>query len=512
MVVKENTNRIIAYNSAILYVQLAVSTICGFFTIRFVLRALGVDDYGLFALLGSIISMIDVVNTIMVKTTTRFLTVAIGKGNPSEINKQFNINLTIHAAIAVLTLLAAFPIGFWYIGKHLNYAGDIHNAYMVFTFSIIGSIITFIGVPYSGLLRAKENFLATVIPSIISSVVRLFIAIALVYVFSHKLFVYSLTTAFFTAFPTLYFIVYCHRKYPTFVKIKKSFDWPQYKSVLGFSGWIGYGTAATIAKSQGAAILINSFFTTAMNAALGVANTINSYITNFTQNMTLPMLPQITKSYATGNKKRCDELLCMTTKFSFLLMLFISSPFLIDATWSMELLLGRVPQYATYFTILIIIDHLVNTFNHGIETIIFASGKIALYQFVSNTLRLIALVVAYFVLKSGASQFSLYYTYIGCTTIIIILNQYIIHKVLNYDNRILIKNSYLYSILVVVLFVPYLFIPKPFHPAISIIIGMAYLSVIIYFCGLKKVERQYVLQLAKSIFGKVKTVFKLRSR
>ena len=336
---------------------------------------------------------------------------------------------------------------------------------------------------------------------------RLFVAIALVYVFNHKLFVYALTTAFFTAFPTIYYIVYCHRRYPDMTRLRKIFDWTQYKQVLGFSGWIGYGTVATIAKNQGAAILINSFFTTAMNAALGVANTINHYIMNFAQNLSLPMMPQITKAYAVGNKERCDELLCMTTKFSFLLMLFISSPFLIDATWSLELLLGNIPQYAAYFTILIIIDNLVNTFNHGIQTLIYASGKIGLYQFASNTLRILALVAAYFVLKRGASQFALYYTYIACTTIIIILNQLIIHKVLNYDNRILIKNSYLYSILVVVLFLPYLLIRKPFHPAVSIIIGMAYLSVIIYFCGLKKVERGYVVQLVKGGWSKVHNVF-----
>ncbi len=502
----ENTNKIIAYNSSLLYFQLAVSTICGFFTVRFALQALGIDDYGLFALLGSIISMIDVVNTIMVKTTTRFLTVAIGKGVLPEINKQFNINLTIHGVIAIFTLLIAFPIGFWYINHYLNYSGDINNAYMVFAFSTIGSIITFIGVPYGGLLRAKENFKITIIPSLISSVIRLLIALALVYAFSHKLLIYASTTAFFTAFPTFFFIFYCHRKYPEMTRLRKINDWTQYKKVLGFSGWVAYGTVATIAKTQGAAILINSFFTTAMNAALGVANAINQHIMQFAQNLSLPMMPQITKSYAAGNKERCDELLCMTTKFSFLLMLFISSPFLIDATWSLELLFGNIPQFAATFTVLIIIDNLVNTFNHGIQTLIYASGKIALYQFASNTLRIIALVAAYFILKSGASQFALYYTYICCSAIIIVLNQYIIYKVLNYDNKILLKNSYLYSFVSVVLFLPYLLIHKPFHPALSILIGMSYLSLIIYIFGLNKVERQYVTRLVKEVVNKVHKV------
>ena len=489
---KENTNKIIAFNSVVLYVRLGITAVCGLFTTRFALKALGADDFGLFALLGSIITLIDVVNTIMVSTTTRFLTVAIGKGNQDEINQQFNVNLTIHAVVALLTLLIAFPIGFWYIEHYLHYMGEIQNAYIVFSFTVIGSIITFIGVPYDGLMRAKENYLATSIPNVISSMIKLCIAIGLVYFFTHKLLIYALTISILTAFPTFYYIGYSYRHYTNYIHIHFCRDRLKYKDVLKFSGWVGYGTAATIVKSQGAAILINTFFSTAMNAAVGVANTVNGFIMTFAHNVSLPMLPQITKSYAVGNKERCDELLCMTTKFSFLLILLISSPFLIDANWVMQLLFGKLPQYATYFTILIIIDSLVNSFNHGIQTLIFASGKIAAYQFISNTLRLFALIVAYFILKSGASQFSLYYTYIVCTAIIIVTNQMIIHRVLNYDNMILIKKSYIPSLLVVLLFLPYLFLPLPLHPLWSILIGVAYLGMIVYLVGMSKKEKAYL--------------------
>ena len=498
MHVKEGTNSAIAFNSAVLYARLGITAICGLFTTRFALKALGFDDFGLFALLGSIITLIDVVNTIMVRTTTRFLTVAIGKGDQAEINRQFNVNLTIHITVALVTLLIAFPIGFWYIHSFLNYTGNVGNAHMVFSFTLVGSIITFIGVPYDGLMRAKENFLAISIPGIVAAIIKLFIAVVLVYFFTHKLFIYALGISILTAYPTLYYIWYCHRNYHNYTKINRCSDRSCYKEVIKFSGWVGYGTAAQIVKGQGAAILINTFFTTAMNAAIGVANTVNGFVMNFAQNASQPMLPQITKSYAAGNKERCNELLCMTTKFSFLLILLISSPFLIDAHWLMELLLGKLPEYAPYFAILIIIDNLVNSFNHGIETLIFASGKIAVYQFLSNTLRLLALVAAYFILKSGASQFSLYYTYISCTAIIIITNQIIINRVLNYDNMVLIKGSYIPSLSVVFLFLPYLFLSFPIHPSLSILIGVCYLCLIIYFVGLNNSEKKYLRKLINS--------------
>ena len=498
---KENTNKIIAFNSIVLIVRLGITSVCGLFTTRFALKALGVDDYGLFALLGSIIILIDVVNTIMVNTTTRFMTVAIGKEDKIEINKQFNVNLTIHAAIAILTLLSAFPIGYWYIEHHLNYSGDIHNAIIVFSFTVLGSIISFLGVPYDGLMRAKENYLASSIPKIIAAIIKLCIAISLVYFFSNKLSIFAFTISVLAAFPTFYYMLYSYNHYYDYTHINFCRDGVKYMEILKFSGWVGYGSAVTIVKNQGAAILINTFFSTAMNAAIGVASTLNGFIVSFAHNVSLPMLPQITKSYATGNKERCNELLCMTTKFSFLLILLISSPFLINANWVMSILFGSIPKYATYFTILLIIDNIVGSFNHGIQTLIFASGKIAAYQFISNTLRLLALLVAFCLLKNGASPFSLYYTYIACTSIIIVTNQIIIHSVLKYDNTILIKKSYIPSILVILFFLPYLFLHLSLYPLWTILIGMTYLSLIVYFVGMSKTERMYLWKL-KAIIRK----------
>ena len=143
-----NENKRIVKNSLILYARLFIVSVCSLFTTRYALKAVGVDDYGLFSVVGSIIVFMAIINTIMVSTSTRFITVALGRGDIEEVNKQFNVNLIIHIAIAVITLLFALPLGELYIHKFINYAGDISNAIMVYRISII-SFITFFIITFS---------------------------------------------------------------------------------------------------------------------------------------------------------------------------------------------------------------------------------------------------------------------------------------------------------------------------------------------------------------------------
>lgn len=172
----ENTNRAIAYNSVILYSRMIVNTICALLSTRFALHALGVVDYGLYAVLGGIISFIGIFNTIMLSTSNRFIAVAIGKGNINEVNKQFNVNFIIHVAIAVFALIVTIPIGEWYIPRYVNYDGPLYNAHVVYIVSVIGSIFSFIGVPYNGVLMAKEKFIVFSLVDVALHVLKLAVA------------------------------------------------------------------------------------------------------------------------------------------------------------------------------------------------------------------------------------------------------------------------------------------------------------------------------------------------
>lgn len=489
---QENTNRIIAFNTLVLYIKLAFNAITTLLATRFALKALGVDDFGLYSVLGSIISFMSIFNTVMLSTSNRFIAVAIGKGDAKEINEQFNINLLIHIVIAILTLVIALPVGDWYIHRYVNYDGDINLALRVFQFSILGSALSFISVPYNGLLMAKEKFWVFSSTDIVVHILKMLLAISLLYYFENKLLAYSIGMALCISLPVVVYYLYCKKVFPEIVKFNISRNRAKYKEVFSFSGWVAYGAFATVGRSQGAALLVNNFFNTVMNTALGIANQVHSLVGTFASSLTQPIAPQITKNYASGNLERCYSLFVFSNKLAFLSMLFISSPFLVAPDWILNIWLGTVPDYAISFIVLITIDTLVQSLNSGISNLIFASGKIALYQLVVNTLRLTALFFGYLVLKSGAPAYYLYYAYIGVSVVVFFVMQSILHKTIGFDNSILWKRSYLPSLAVTVLFVPSCFFLGSVPPLLRILLVLAYLGILVLFIGFTKSERTYL--------------------
>ena len=492
---KENTNKAIAINSAILYSKLIICTICGLFTTRYALKALGVDDFGLFSVLGSIISFIAIFNTIMISTSNRFISVAIGKGDNENTNEQFNICLLIHIAISVMTLCIALPVGDFYIDNILQYSGARSEAFLVYLFTVIGSAISFIGVPYNGLLMAKERFWVFSLTDVVSHMLRLAIAYLLVHFFKEKLLIYALAQGILTMIPTLIYHTYCRVRFKEITKFKLCRKKEEYKKVLTFSGWVSYGAFAYVAKGQGAAVIVNTFFNTAMNTALGLANTVGTLLQTVSNSISQPIAPQITKSYVAGNTKRTDELLKMSTKYTYLLMLFISLPFLKETEWILGLWLGNVPEHVSVFTVLIIIDTLIASLNSGISNIIFASGRIKLYQILINTLRLLAIAAAYIVLRMGFPAHTLLYAYITFSVIIFFAAQYTLHVTLNYNNMKLWKGSYIPSITITLLLIPFILIDFKLPSILNIILIESLYLLLICSIGLSKKERNGINKL-----------------
>lgn len=492
---QENTNKAIAYNTVFLYARLVITAICGLFTTRFALQALGVTDFGLFSLLGSIISFMGIINTIMLSTSNRYIAVAIGKGDEEEIRKTFSVNVIIHCAIALITLVLALPVGDWYIHRFVNYEGSIEVAIWVYRLSIIGSVISFIGVPYNGLLMAKERFWVFCTTDSVIHILKLAAVIALVYYFEDKLMVYALIVMFTTALPTIVYYFYCRVRYSKLSQIILVTEPKRYNEIFGFSAWVAYGAVANVGKAQGAALLVNAFFNTIMNTALGVANTVNMLIGMVAQNITKSIAPQITKSYAVGNMDRCYQLMVASSKFSFFTMLLIAAPFLVETEYLLTLWLGQVPEYAVVFIRLIVIDALLTTLNAGISEIIFASGKIKFYQILVNTIWLCSIGVAYLVLRGGAPAYSLFGTYICFTMIVQIARQWVLHRTLHFNNWILIKRSILPAIMVAIMLVIYTLLSIKLHPILNILTMTLYLCGMIWLLGLSRQERKAILGL-----------------
>lgn len=489
---KENTNKAIAVNTIILYARLVVTAVTGLLVSRFALRALGVNDFGIFAVVGSVISFISIINTVMLSTSNRFIAVAIGKGNEDEVNKQFNVNLAIHVSIAIFIAVIAIPIGNSYIRNFVNYDGDIEAIVRVFDITIWGSVLSFISVPYNGLLMAKERFATFCVTDATVHIIKAIMSYMLIYYFTDKLLVYTLINTILAALPTFVYAFYCHLRMNSYVRLHIVKDVNMYKSVLGFSVWIGYGALASIGKTQGSALIVNAFFNTAMNTALGLANTVNSMLQMLAGNVSSSIAPQITKAYASGNKDRAVNLSSISSKIAFLFMLLVSTPFLLTPTYIFKLWLGSVPDYVVLFSQLMIIDALIGSLNRGIPELVFATGNIKWYQLIVNTIFLLSVVVAYFVLKTGAPAYFILVSYIIFSVFVLIVRQIVLHQVTKINNWVLIKKSYIPSILVLFAYVPFLLVHPDLHPIVLNIISILYLCLLCYALGMTKEERKKI--------------------
>ena len=501
---QENTNKSIALNSLILYARLAIISVSGLLYTRFSLQALGISDYGLYSVIACIITFISIVNTIMVTTSNRFIAIAIGKNDPEEVCRQFNVNLVIHVLIAVLTVVAALPLGHWYIAHHVTYSGDMSVVRTVFDVSIVASAVSFVGVPYNGLLIARERFFVFCSTDVLMSLFKLFFTYLLIDHFEHKLMVYTMIMAFMTAFPTLVYFVYCRRVFAAATRFVFVRDWRKYYDVLNFSIGIGIGAIATIGKAQGGALIINMFFNTAMNAGLAVANSVSTILQTFANNVQKPISPQIVKNYASGNMRRCTYLVCLASKATYLSMFFVSIPFMIAPEAIFGLWLKEVPPYAVTFTHLLIVDLLIFSINAGVNDFVFATGKIKLYQAIVNTLLVSSIVVGYVAMKKGMPPEWLFYVYILFSFIVFVVRPFIIIRITKFDIKSLVRGSYVPVFLVTLLFLPVLWLRGLMGALPCVAVAYAYFVALLYLAGLNSEERSYLRSLLRSVLQRAK--------
>ena len=489
---QENTNKAIAINSLILYVRLVVISISGLLYTRFSLEALGVNDYGLYSVIACIITFISVVNTIMVTTSNRFIAIAIGHHDKQEMCNQFNVNLLIHVVIALLTVVLATPLGHWYILNFVSYDGDMGVVRVVYDVSIISAALSFVGVPYNGLLIARERFLVFCSTDVLMSLFKLLFTYLLINHFENKLIVYSCVMAFMTAFPTFVFWVYCRKVFADITRFVFVRQWAKYSEVLTFSASIGIGAIAMIGKVQGGALIINMFFTTAMNAGLAVANSVNTILMTFANNAQKPISPQIVKSYAVGDMQRCTNLVCLASKTTYLSMFFVSIPFLISPELIFGLWLKSVPPYAVAFTRLLIIDSLIFSINAGVTDFVNATGKIKVYQIVINSLIASAVVVGYLFIRCGMSPEYLFYVYIVFSFIVFLVRPFILTHISKFDVKHLVYSSYV-PVLTTTLAFLLVFLIKPYVGQLQCcIVAYTYFSVLVYVFALNQIERRWL--------------------
>lgn len=398
----------IVFNTGILYSKMFVTIVIALFSTRLILDALGVKDFGIFALVGGVIGALSFLNKAMGSATQRFLSYNRGKGT-AQLSKVFNTALVLHVFIGFVFVLVLEVAGVFLFDGFLNIDPDrIPVAKFVFHCTVASTFFSVIAVPYDAIMNAKENMIVFSLFSILEAVLKLVIAIFLYYTPADRLATYGLCMALMTVSCRTLKRIYSRLHYPESKLNLKAVDGKLMKEMGAYSGWVTVEIASHIAKGDGIPILLNLFFGTGVNAAYGVSTQVRHNISFFSEMIFKSSNPQVMKNIGDGNLAKSVSMSMTVCKFSFLLMALLSVPLIVDAPYVLSLWLKKVPDNAVEFCQLVLGTNLLIMTARGLNFLIDGIGKIRNYRLILSVLNLLVFPIAYVLLKFGFSPYSVF--------------------------------------------------------------------------------------------------------
>ena len=389
------------------------------YTSRVVLNTLGVEDYGIYGVVGGIVSMMGFIKASMSGATSRFLTFELGRNDKSRLSDTFASALIIHVGISLIIFILGETVGLWFLNNKLVIPdGRMEAANWVYQLSLLSSMIGVTQVPYNSVLIAHERISIYAYFEIISVSLKLLIVYLLVIGNFDKLILYSILMLSVHIIMIAIYRIYCicHFK-------ESHFHWKWepsiLKSMLSFSGWDLFGNASNLARTQGVNMLANMFFGTVANAAMGIAFTVQNMVMQFATNVSVAVRPQVVKTYSVGDTDQMSKLIYLSAKYLYLLLLLISVPIFMEANYVLTLWLKTVPRYTVWFVRILIFFNFFAQMSIVMAMGIHATGKIKRISLINGSIYFSVLPFTYVFYKLHGSiyvafTFNVVAVFIGC--------------------------------------------------------------------------------------------------
>lgn len=405
----ESDNKRIAKNTMFLYARMIVVMVVSLYTSRVILNTLGATDYGIYNVVGGIVTIVGFLNSALAASTSRFLTFALGEGNMLKQKETFGASLTLHMGIALLVLIVGETIGLWFFYEKMIIPEErMTAAFWVYQFSIITTMISFTQVPYNASLIAHEKMSIYAYVGLYEAISRLVIAMLVVVSPVDNLIFYGALLLFNSVLVQTFYRLYAIRNFEE-CKYKFTSNKTLYKQLLGYSGWDLFGNLAVVCQGQGVNLLLNVFFGPVVNAARAIAFQIQGAVMQFVSNFMTAVRPQVIKNYADGNVDRMYTLTFYTAKFSYMLMLALVIPLSLEINFILSIWLGdAVPEHTALFALLVLITYTWRTFHIAALMPYHAIGKIKTGNITIGSLMIATLPIGYLLFSIGLPAFTVF--------------------------------------------------------------------------------------------------------
>lgn len=404
---QDNTKRI-AKNTVFLYIRMFVMMLIGLYTSRVILNVLGVEDYGIYNVVGGVVSMFSLLTAAMSSSISRFLTVELGRGDIDRLRSVFSTSLNVQLIMSAIIIIATEIVGVWFLNQKINIPTErLDSANWVMQCSILTFVVNLLMSPYNASIVSHEKMGIYAYVSVLDAVMKLVIVFALYYSPFDKLKSYAVLLLVVSLLTTSIYWLYCNHFFKE-CRYYIRMDSKLLKEIVSYAGWGVVGDGAWVLNTQGVNILINLFFGVTLNAARGIATTVDNIVQQFVRNFMVALNPQITKSYASGDFRYMHKLIFFGSKYSYFLMFLGVLPLCLETEFLLTLWLKTVPVYAVAFTQLSLIATLCWTWSNTLTTAIAATGDIKKYELAVGLSYLSIFPISWLLFAIGLSPISCY--------------------------------------------------------------------------------------------------------
>lgn len=403
------SNRRIARNTLYLYFRMLLTMVVSLYTSRIVLAVLGVSDYGLYNVVGGMVSMLSMFGGTLAGGTQRFITYAIGEGDLMKLKKIFSISLRLNAGASLFLFILAETIGLWFLYTQMNIPdGRMNAAFWVYQFSVAAFIVGVLQIPFMSCLIAHEKMDMYAYMSIYDVVMKLLIVFLIQWLTFDKLILYAFLLLIVNITSILIYNVYCRNHFEE-CTFKMQWDKDLAKEIVAFGCWDIFGGSAGLLSGQGINILLNIFFGTVVNAARGISNTVNACIIGFISNFQTAVNPQIVKLYAAKEYDKLYKLVVNNARIAEYLFLFIAIPTFLEVDFFLTLWLGEYPNYTAIFVRIILIQSALQVVNRPMVMMIHATGHMKWPNLTAGISLMTMFPLSYLALKLGGAPVMVYW-------------------------------------------------------------------------------------------------------
>lgn len=421
------------------------------YTSRVVLQTLGVEDFGIYNVVGGVVVMFSFLNDGMTVSTLRFLTFELGKGNKQRLNEIFITSLHIHLIISAVIVLLSETVGLWFVMEKLVIPPERATAAMwCYQLSIFTAVVSIMSYPYNAVIVAHEKMSAFAYISILDAFLKLLLVYLLLVFSMDRLILYAILFAAEKILIRMVYNIYCKQHFEE-CHYHWTYNKKLFRQMFSFAGWSMVGNLACVGFTQGLNMLLNMFFGPVVNAARAVAVQVQSVVGQVSSNFQMAINPQITKTHASGQNKELQSLIFRSTRFTFCLLLILCLPIIVESPLLLSLWLSEVPQYAAVFLDLVLIIMLVENMTNPLANAVMATGNIKKYELTNGLLMLSIVPIAYIVLRMGGAPWSVFIVYLSVAVVASVVRFLIAVSLIELSIRAFFSNAVKKCIFVLIL-------------------------------------------------------------